>query len=311
MLPSIVSLFCGCSGSDLGFSKEGFQILFCNEKAKAPCDTYEVNFGIRPFDTPLEFIPDSFFTFRPGIVIGGPPCQSFSNGRSSGRAGGYRSCDGLTHVRQFQRVVRICKPPLLICENAPTLLQPSMDAIRMAFIEGFEDYKVDAYLLNAEDYGIPQHRERTFFLGIRKELYDKGLRFRRPAGDHWKYKYTGWADFLDIDIPPTGVWYHARSSSIKGFGPDKPTTTVMSQETPVVRYKQPIKTRKILALEREASGLNQRYITTAEMAKLQGFPSDYEFVGSTDRIIEMIGNAWNVNVARALAKEAKRILEIL
>lgn len=308
---NLISLFTGCSGSDLGFINKGFNVVFCNETNKDACNTYEANLGVRPFSTPIQHIPISMLEkIRANILIGGPPCQSFSNARSRGYEGGYRSGSGLDMIKEYVRVLAIAQTDLFVCENAKTLLEPSMNHVLNQMLSWFSEagYKVDVYCLNAEDYGVPQHRERTFFLGIRKDLYDRGKRFRKPEESHWKKFYSGWADYLGVEIPSTGVWYHARGSSIKGFSPDRATPTVLSQESPVIRYSQPQQTRKILAHQRTAEGIIQEYVTVNQLAKLQGFPADYEWVGSTDSIIQMIGNAWCVPVAEALAEEAKKCL---
>ena len=304
----VASFFSGCSGSDYGFAKEGFDIVFSNEINPYACDTYEANFHKKPFEVPLEKIPSSVLEgIKADVVIGGPPCQSFSNANSRGLKGGYRNCSGINNVEEMARAVFAIKPTIVICENAPTLTDPSMQHVFFQFLDLFANcgYIVKYFKLNTENYGIPQHRERSFFVGIRTDIKQH---FYKPTGEHWSEKYLGWADYLNVEVPSTGVWYHNRSSSIKGYSPYEATTTVLSSETPVVRYKQPNRINKILKLEREALGINQRFLTVRELAKLQGFPDDYIFKGSSDEIIKMIGNAWSVNVARALARESRRVL---
>lgn len=301
---TVASFFSGCSGSDLGFKLEGFDIEFATDWNQDACATYRENIGpilnapvaaLRASD-----IPDA------DIYIGGPPCQSFSNARSNGYKGGYRSLAGLEVMLKYISFVREQQPKLFICENAPTLMQHSMVDITNNLVKLMTDcgYKVRPYLVSAEDCGVPQQRERTFFLGVRNDL--KGV-FRPSLPDSWKNHWNGWADYLGL--PNEGLLIR-RGSSLKGKSPFESAYTVISAETMCIRYEQPKKMHgKLLSVER--TFLNQRYLTVREIARLQGFPADYQFVGLENSIRLQIANAWCVDVARMLAREAKGVLDAI
>lgn len=300
---TVASFFTGCSGSDLGFESERFDIVFSNEINTSACDTYEANFGRRPFDVPIEYLPLAAIP-EANIFIGGPPCQSFSNARSGGYSKGYQSMDGLKYIRRYAEIVEAKQPELFIMENAPTLIkQPSkMDVLR-EIINLFKSYKVRPYLLNAEDYGVPQQRERTFLLGTRSDV-DLVFPFIRPDTDHWRFHCSGWAEWLGL---PNEGWLVSRGSRLKGKSPFECAYTVIGTEVPVIRYEQPTKIKGSL-FSGERVTLNQRYLTVEELARLQGFPSDYIFCGSKNEQLLQIGNAWCVPVAQALARQAKKTL---
>lgn len=235
------------------------------------------------------------------IIIGGPPCQSFSNARTGGYVGGYRSRAGLSNVKVMQDVVNHVLPEMFICENATTLLQQSMQDAYEFFMEGFgKHYRLKVMTLNSEDYGLPQMRKRCFIVGVLKE-YDVYVPI--PTGCHWSMHYSGWADYLNL---PSVGWMSARGSNIKAKTPFEAAYTVTCAELPVIRFEQPKRTGTLFANERAL--LDQRYLSLGELAALQGFPSDWQWVGNAGEIREQIGNAWSVNVARALAVMCKEVL---
>ena len=242
------------------------------------------------------------------ILIGGPPCQSFSNARSGGYSEGYRDCSGISEILNFVSALDIVKPKLFIMENAPTLLeQPSMNQNLQNILRLFRDsgYIVSPELLSTEEYGVPQQRKRTFFLGTRVDFYAKGMRFRKPEGIFWTNKWTGWAHYLGL--PEEGLLVR-RGNALKGKNPYEAAYTVISADLINIRYSVSAKLVGTLT-KLERLGQDQRPLTIEELARLQGFPPTYEFTGSLDSQRLQVGNAWSFNVASALAKEARRSLE--
>lgn len=238
------------------------------------------------------------------IVIGGPPCQSFSNARSGGYSAGYRSCSGLIEINNFMKFVDLIQPDLFIMENAPTLVeQPSMSHILSAILASVpKGYNIGVYLINAEDYGVPQQRKRTFFLGSREPR-----RWRPPVCSSWKDKYYGWTDYLGLDTDGLLI---RRGNALKGKQPNEAAYTVTSADLMCIRYSNP--TRMVGTLTTtERMGQDQRPLTVSELAKLQGFPPDYVWPKAEGDARLQIGNAWNVNVATALAEEARRVLDAI
>ena len=163
-MPKAVSLFAGAGGMDLGFRKAGFEIVWANEIAPDACATYRANLGNHLAqgsiaDIASSSIPDC------DIVIGGPPCQGFSV------AGKMDPADPRSElVWQFVRVVRDKSPRVFVMENVKALaVLEKWREVREALLAEFTKlgYSVAARVLDASDFGVPQQRERVFFVGIR------------------------------------------------------------------------------------------------------------------------------------------------
>ncbi|MCB0521595.1 MAG: DNA cytosine methyltransferase [Lewinellaceae bacterium] len=179
----IISLFSGAGGLDIGFEWAGFEIAVMVELDSACCGTLRKN---RP-DTPIlnkditkvttQEILDAagLRPLSPALVIGGPPCQSFS---LAGKRGGLNDERGKL-VIEFIRVVREALPVAFVMENVKGMVNWENGRALEAILEELKNpisyqgikYNYDAkvQVLNAVDYGAPQFRERVFIVGNRIE----------------------------------------------------------------------------------------------------------------------------------------------
>lgn len=160
----LVSLFSGCGGLDFGFRNEGYDLLWANDFSKDICDTYTANLGNHMHFTDItnvlsEDIPDA------DIVIGGPPCQSFS---LAGRRNIEDERGNL--VWEFFRIVKAKRPKVFLMENVTGIKSaklPTGEKVLDTLVSDFENigYTVRVHTLNAADYGVPQRRKRVFVVG--------------------------------------------------------------------------------------------------------------------------------------------------
>ena len=174
--PSIVSVFSGCGGLDLGFHMEGFHTVWANDFAEWAVASFRENLGdvihlkditkIDPYTD--KSIPDC------DLVLGGFPCQDFSviwkqPGLNGKRGGLYR------HFLEF---VDAKKPKAFVAENVKGLLTANKHKAIETIIHDFESvapgYIVKPHLYNFAEYGVPQFRERVLIVGIR---IDTGFEF--------------------------------------------------------------------------------------------------------------------------------------
>lgn len=295
------SFFCGAGGADIGMQAEKLQLVFANDNWQDACDTFSVNHSFCPWDYAIQYVTPDLVPDC-DVFIGGPPCQSFSNAKTRE---GFRSCKGLDNVHAYYDLVRAKQPKIVICETAPTIMDATMSGAYNVFFNELQaaGYQVNVYKLNACDYGIPQQRERFFFCAVRNDL---GKKFPRPKKDHFGAYYSGWADYLGIE---EDYILMRRGSNTFGVQADKPAYTVIATEVMAIRRGGPVnyhKKRSIFASER--GSFDQRYLTVTEMAKLQGFPQEYYFCGSSKSVYKQIGNAWCTCVARAIARTIKEVL---
>ncbi|MCF6309213.1 MAG: DNA cytosine methyltransferase [Sulfurimonas sp.] len=165
---NIISLFAGAGGLDLGFEKAGFKTIWANEYDKEIWETFEKNFQKTTLDRrSIVNIPSNEIPQTLGL-IGGPPCQSWSE---AGKSRGIDDHRGQLFF-EFVRVLRDKKPLFFLAENVSGMLAPrheeALENIKNHFIDS--GYNLSFKLLNAHDYNVPQDRKRIFFIGFRKDL---------------------------------------------------------------------------------------------------------------------------------------------
>lgn len=166
--PKLIDLFCGAGGLSLGFTQCGFITSLANDIQECCIDTYSHNHPETPRKNIIlgdinSIIPDleSHLRFKDvDVIIGGPPCQGFS------MANRQRLIDDpRNHLyKSYVKVVSIVKPKFFIMENVKGMLP-----VAKQVIEDFSNigYDVQCQVLRAEDFGVPQHRERLIFIGNR------------------------------------------------------------------------------------------------------------------------------------------------
>lgn len=163
--PTLIDLFAGCGGMTVGFVNAGFRPLLAVEFDRAAASTYAVNFGedhvfcgdiadVRTEDIPLA-----------DVVIGGPPCQGFSN------LGSKDVHDPRNKLwKEYIRVVRTARPKVFVLENVERFSRSSEFELLMAEAQPgglLQEYELRWRVLLAADYGVAQRRPRTILIGSR------------------------------------------------------------------------------------------------------------------------------------------------
>jgi len=160
----VLSLFSGGGGLDLGFEQAGFEHAALVDHDPAACATLRQNRPAWPvFEVDVrDFNPTGLGSVDG--VIGGPPCQGFSN------AGSKNPDDPRNFLwRAYMRVVGALRPAFVLLENVPSLLLPrnQWHVTGIVTALGIMGYQVDYAVRDAADFGVAQRRPRLFFLGIR------------------------------------------------------------------------------------------------------------------------------------------------
>ena len=186
-VPSALGLFVGAGGLDLGFRMAGYDILAACDTDPFAAKTYRANSPDVPFL--LEDIRSLSKTQlvaalrgrRPDVIIGGPPCQGFSTlgDRLSGDPR-----NGL--VEAFIRIVEWLRPQAVVIENVRAIATEYKGRYRDQIVNGLRDagYSTHFSVLNAADYGVPQHRRRAFFVAFA----DPRVEYEFPHSTHGKAK---------------------------------------------------------------------------------------------------------------------------
>lgn len=161
----VISLFSGAGGMDLGFVQAGFDIIWANDNFPEAIDTYRKNIGNHIVYGDIRMIESKDIPDNPDVVIGGFPCQGFSIANTK------RSMEDQRNFlyKEMLRIIRDKKPKIFVAENVKGILSMEKGKVIEMIKKDFESlgYYVEARLLNAAEYGVPQQRERVVIIGNR------------------------------------------------------------------------------------------------------------------------------------------------
>lgn len=326
----IISLFSGAGGLDLGFHKAGFQTVAANEIDPKIIPTFKANFpSVEMISGDICHVFSSEFPDDIDGIIGGPPCQSWSE------AGSLKGIDDKRGqlFYEYIRIIRDKKPLFFVAENVSGMLAKRHSAAVKGFLQLFDDagYNVFMKLVNANDYDVAEDRDRVFYIGFRKDLGVKQFAFPTPLPHKPTLRECIW-DLKDSAIPakdknitngaacvvPNHEYFVGSYSSIfmsrnRVRDWDEPAFTVQASGRQCQLHPQAPKMIKI-AQDKQVfvAGKEHLYrrMTVREVARIQGFPDDFKFIyNEVDYGYKMIGNAVPVNLAYHIALQIKTTLQ--
>lgn len=343
-----ISLFAGCGGMSLGFKRAGFRVPGFVEIDPGARLTYELNFpksvclghdvrGISEDDvsewSKLFGVVD--------VVFGGPPCQGFS---LTGKRNRFDPRNEL--YSHFARIASILQARSIILENVRLLTSmksPDGSMVLDRITDAFEEagYSCDFKVLNAQDYGVPQCRERVFVVGTRE---NQGLSFPEPTHGNCAEKMLfgttldPYVTFRDAcgDLEPLESGERSRTDPLH-FAVDHPRHVIewlknvpegqSAHNNPDPRLRPPCgynTTYKRIRWDEPCSTINTtfgmisgcrnvhptntRSLTIREAARCQTFPDDFQFRGTLGQIRTVIGNAVPPLLAKVLASHLVRTI---
>lgn len=323
---NVLSLFSGAGGLDIGFHDAGFRIVECNELEPKFAKTLQLNSiaggrlegavincgDIRKFSPTAKKVD---------FVIGGPPCQTFS--AAGARAAGVKGTDdarGMLFV-EYARILEELRPTGFLFENVYRIVGAQGGAAWARIQEEFKGLGYTLYwrILDAADYGVPQHRERLIIVGLRNGEYLFPVPSHGPDSvggvpyytaatavsglpkDGVPKKIGGRHGHLLDDIPP-GLnysfyteklghpsplfgWRSKFSDYLYKADPDTPVRTIKAQGG---QYTGPF-------------SWENRPFSILEIKRLQTFPDDYLLNGNRQIAVHQLGNSVPPQLARVLA----------
>jgi len=320
-----VSVFCGGGGLDLGFASAGFKPLFSSDVVPVFCETVHKNLKghiAEPHD--ITTLSGKAVLKRVGtpvdVVIGGPPCQSFSI------LGSRKS----THdprgklIFEYARFIREIGPKAFLFENVPGILTVNKGADWKELLDFFESetgYHIKWTKLNSVTFGVPQIRQRVIAVGFRNE--ESFARFNWPHRTHTDSLAQ---TELGLSLPrPSGLAFESvahlpnhvlrehcervktRYSQIPPGGRDR------KDHTDRVHPERPSGT--VLVGSGAGGGrpfihpYEHRHITVREAARLQSFPDWWVFSGGPTASYRQVGNAVPPIMAKAVAHQIAKALK--
>lgn len=340
-----ISLFSGAGGMDVGFVKAGFEPVWANDIDKDACETYRLNHGdvirngcIEDWMHELDSIEDI------DCIFGGPPCQGFSV------AGKMDLNDPRSQlVMSFMEAVQRIRPKCFVMENVKALAALEKfgsfraDLHRKAREYG---YSTDLVVLNASEYGVPQARERMFFVGMLggfdKRQFRSLLELRKVRSETVRStllglpkpgmpgnervcsaKITIAAKPVLRKSPYAGMLFNGQGRPLKldGYASTLPAS-MGGNRTPIIDenalymdkdewthsyHAHLMAGGEPYTLSSAPSCL--RRITVDEALVLQSFPEDYKMHGRQSALYRQIGNAVPCELAHAVADVMRYMLE--
>ncbi len=323
----IVSFFAGAGGLDLGFQKAGFKIIWANEYDKEIWETYGKNHPNTILDKrsivniSVDEVPDC------DGIIGGPPCQSWSE---AGAARGIKDKRGQLFY-DFIRILEAKQPKFFLAENVSGMLISkhikALEGIKELFRNAGIGYELSFKMLNASDYNVPQDRKRVFFIGIRKDLNFK-YQFPTEIFPKMTLKSTIY-DLKDGALPALeynntngkncvfpnheymiggfSTIYMSRNR-VRSWGEQSFTIQAGGRHAPI--HPQAPKMEFIqqdIRVFRSGKEHLYRRLSVRECARIQTFPDDFIFYYKKIAAgYKMVGNAVPVNLAKFLANSIKK-----
>lgn len=343
----VVDLFAGVGGLSFGFTMANFETVFAIEHDSSIANTYMLNNpNTDVFSTDIEKLDINDLTKKYkniDVVVGGPPCQGFS------QKGKRLSFDDERNYlfRYFIEFVKSFKPKYFLLENVPNITTTSNGFFKNEIIRAFNNlgYEVDVDILTASDFGVPQNRKRAFFLGKKgteKLLLPKTNGKKTTVGDAiydlpktksgegkeiYDYPCEAKSDYQKLMRKGSiGIYNHqaTKHSELalkklsmipKGMGKEvlpKELLTKSIYSGTWTRLKEDglaptITTR----FDTPSSGMFthpilDRCITVREGARLQSFPDRFIFYGTKSSQLKQVGNAVPPLLAYSIAKIIKK-----
>jgi DNA (cytosine-5)-methyltransferase 1 len=300
---NVVSLFSGAGGLDLGFKMAGHHIVWANDIYRDAVETYRANLGNHIvckdiFSVNEAEVPDC------DIIIGGFPCQGFSVANTKRNINDERN----QLYKQLMRIINAKQPKFFLAENVKGIFSLAKGEVLRMILNDFTGmgYRVQAKVLNAADYGVPQLRQRVFIIGMRNDI---NYAFDYPAPTNSANETDGLPKWIGVGdalsaLPnpdePNSIPNHEYSKyklrfngylGHRAIDPNKPAPTVSARgddKGGVVVLHHPS---------------NIRRMSCRELATVQSFPMDYSFFGTRSSVYRQIGNAVPPLLAYAVARQ--------
>lgn len=176
--PTIVDLFCGAGGLSLGFIEAGYRVVLANDIQDVCCETYKYNHPELPSDRIVlgdirQVLDDFSIPESVDLVVGGPPCQGFSSANKH-----HKVIDDPRNLlyKYFIEAITKFAPKFVIMENVRGMLKVADQVVEdygniRVTVYGKEEHYIAAYkLLNSQDFGVAQSRERLIYIAIRSDV---------------------------------------------------------------------------------------------------------------------------------------------
>lgn len=351
MKPKVIDLFAGVGGLSLGFENCGFDVVLANEYDSSIAAAYELNHkgtqmivgDITSLDLEKTF---GAYSGKIDVVIGGPPCQGFSQKGQRKTIHDERNF----LFKYYVKVVELVEPQYFVMENVPNLLTAEGGYFRKEIEELFNsmDYQLKMGVLNASDYGVPQNRRRAVIIGKRggeapalpkprnitvtiwDAISDLAYLSSGEGTEEQEYRNEPQSEYQKkLRAGSTVLHNHVATkhsdlalerlamippNAGKEVLPEEHLTKSIYSGTWTRMKKDEISVTITTRFDTPSSGkfthpFLDRAITVREAARIQSFPDSFQFVGNKGSQMKQVGNAVPPLLAGAIAEVILNDLE--
>lgn len=297
-----IDLFAGIGGIRKGFEDKNTECVFSSEWDKYAAQTYEANYGEKPYGDITKInekdIPDH------DILLAGFPCQPFSN---IGKRQGFAHETQGTLFFDVLRILKEKRPQAFLLENVKGLVNHdkgnTFKVIQKSLSEEL-GYTIYHKVLDAQDFGLPQRRERIIIVGFRPDLDVTDFQF--PKGSN---KRVPVKDILESNPKGYSISEHLQQTYLFKKDDGKPQiinkNSTIQVNTLVASYH---KIQRLTGTFIQDGDTGLRLYSQLEAKRLMGFPDDFIVPVSRTQMYRQFGNSVAVPVIKAVADEVKKYL---
>lgn len=329
---TFIDLFAGIGGFRIAMQELGGKCVYSSEFDAQAQRTYFANYGEMPFgditkELTKSYIPDNF-----DILCGGFPCQAFS---LAGKRLGFEDETRGTLFFEIEEILRRKQPKAFFLENVKGLMIHKGGQTLKTILEHLDDAGYDVVppqVVNAMDFGVPQHRERVYIIGFRKDLHIDINKFEYPKPTTPEGKRVHFIDIREEKPVPakyylstqyiTTLIAHKARHEAKGHGfgyeiikDDEVANAIvvggMGRERNLVIDKRQTDLTPTTNIKGVVNTEGIRRMTPREWARLQGFPEVFKIVVADASAYKQFGNSVAIPAIKETAKQELKMLDII
>jgi len=329
---TFIDLFAGIGGFRIALQNLGGKCVYSSEFDVRAQESYLANFGEMPFgditkSETKEFIPQRF-----DVLCGGFPCQAFS---LAGKRLGFKDETRGTLFFEIEDILRKHKPKAIFLENVKGLAIHDKGRTLKTILEHLDDAGYDVVppkIVNAMDFGVPQHRERVYIIGFRKGLHINLNKFKYPEPQTTGDNKPKFRDVMEAPVP--SVKYYLSDVYVEtlkrhrsrheaaghGFGYeiidiDGVANAIvvggMGRERNLVIDKRLVDFTPVTNIKGNVNRDGIRRMTPREWARLQGFPDEFKIVVADASAYKQFGNSVAIPAIQATAECELKLLGLI
>lgn len=329
---TFIDLFAGIGGFRIAMQELGGKCVYSSEFDAQAQKTYMANYGEMPFGDITKEITKSYIPDHFDVLCGGFPCQAFS---LAGRRLGFEDETRGTLFFEIEEILRRKQPKAFFLENVKGLMIHKGGQTIKTILEHLDKVGYDVVppqTVNAMDFGVPQHRERVYIIGFRKDLHIDISKFKYPEPQTTGKKRPRFRDvmekhevsvkyYLSNVYVETLIRHRARHEAAgHGFGyeiidTDGVANAIvvggMGRERNLVIDKRLTDYTPVTNIKGEVNHDGIRRMTPREWARLQGFPEEFKIVVADASAYKQFGNSVAIPAIKATAQKELEMLQLI